>query len=149
VAQKKGIRLVKPSDDVVRAYIEKAQNALKSMDVNANAGITEWAISAAYYARYFSVYALLSRIGVKCEIHDCTVALFEYLFGATVSKEMVEDLRLSKQDRVEYQYYPKESKIDLGMVAKDAKVFVLEIEKLLDESNQETISALQKKLKQI
>lgn len=149
MAQKKGMRLVKPSENLVKAYLGKSQNALKSMDVNAGAGITEWAISAAYYARYFVVYALLSRIGVKCEIHDCSIALFEYLFGDTISKEMVEDLRLSKEDRVEYQYYPKTSNIDLEKVAGDAKAFVLEIEKLLDGLNQERISTLQKKLKQI
>jgi len=71
--QNKGIRIVNPSENLTKAYLEKSRNALKSMEVNANAGITEWAISTAYYARYFAVYALLSRIGVRCEIHDCTI----------------------------------------------------------------------------
>ncbi|MGQ9718232.1 MAG: hypothetical protein ACUVWK_00020 [Nitrososphaerales archaeon] len=39
--QSKGIRLVKPSENIVRAYLEKSKNALKSMEVNAKAGITE------------------------------------------------------------------------------------------------------------
>ena len=46
MAQKKGIEQVKPSDNVVKAYVDKARNALRSMEVNASAGITEWAISA-------------------------------------------------------------------------------------------------------
>lgn len=74
--QGKGIRLTKPSENLVKAYVAESRNALKSMDVNAKAGISEWAVSASYYARYFAVYALLAKIGVKCEIHDCTIARF-------------------------------------------------------------------------
>ncbi len=149
MGQKKGITQVNPSDNVVKAYVGKAENALKSMEVNASAGITEWAISAAYYSRYFAVYALLSKLGIRCEIHDCSIALFEYLFAGMVTKEMVEDLRLSKEDRIEYQYYPKESKIDLAKLVKDAKNFVVEIERILDSLNQEKISELQKKVRHI
>lgn len=35
-----------------------------------------------YYAKYFAVYALFCKIGLKCEIHDCTISLFRYLFGS-------------------------------------------------------------------
>ena len=82
----KGIKLVAPSENLVRAYLEKSRTAIKSMELNANAGITEWAVSASYYARYFAVYALMSKIGVKCEIHDCTIALFAYLFGDIIPR---------------------------------------------------------------
>jgi len=71
--QRKGIRLVKPSENLVKAYLEKSRNALRSMEVNAREGIQEWAVSASYYAKYFVVYALLSKIGARCEIHDCTI----------------------------------------------------------------------------
>jgi len=81
--QRSGIKLAKPSNNLKKAYLEKARNAIKSMDVNAREGISEWAVSASYYAKYFTVYALLSKIGFKCEIHDCTITLFEYLFHNT------------------------------------------------------------------
>ncbi len=55
--QGRGVRLVKPSENLVRAYQQKSRNALKSMEVNAREGIYEWAVSASYYARYFAVYA--------------------------------------------------------------------------------------------
>ncbi|HET7336983.1 MAG TPA: HEPN domain-containing protein [Candidatus Nitrosotalea sp.] len=76
--QKKGIKVVKESENLQKAYVKKSKEALKSMEVNANAGIDEWAVSASYYAKYFIIYALLSRMGIKCEIHDCTIALFIY-----------------------------------------------------------------------
>lgn len=65
--------MVNSSENLVKAYFQKSRNALKSMEVNAQAGLAEWSVSASYYAKYFAVYSLLSKIGVKCEIHDCTI----------------------------------------------------------------------------
>ena len=87
--QQRGIRLVEPSENLVKAYLEKSRNALRSMEVNARESIIEWAVSAGYYAKYFAVYALLSRIGIRCETHDCTIALFEHLFGSRVNSRGV------------------------------------------------------------
>jgi uncharacterized protein (UPF0332 family) len=128
----KGIRLIDPSMNLVRAYLKKSRNALKAMEVNAQAGLTEWAVSASYYAKYFAAYSLLSKIGVKCEIHDCTIAVFEYLFSDRISPDIIKDLRNSKSDRVEAQYYTEELTVDLEEVLERTKRFVLEIEKVLD-----------------
>ncbi len=78
------------------------------MEVNAREGIQEWAVSAGYYARYFAVYALLQKIGVKAEIHDCTIALFNYLFHDEISPRLVEELKRAKEERIETQYYTRE-----------------------------------------
>lgn len=118
--------------NLVRAYLKKSRNALKAMEVNSQAGLTEWAVSASYYAKYFAVYSLLSKIGVKCEIHDCTIAVFEYLFSDRISPDIIKDLRNSKFDRVEAQYYTEELTVDLEEVLEKTKRFVLEIEKVLD-----------------
>ena len=145
--QSKGIRIVKPSDNLVKAYLEKSRNALKSMEINAQASLVEWAVSASYYAKYFAVYALLSKIGVKCEIHDCTITLFEHLFCDSVPRKIIKDLRNSKEDRVETQYYTHEISVDLEQVKKKTKKFVLEIENVIDGLNSEKIEELQKRLK--
>ncbi len=147
--QEKGIKMVSPSENLQRAYLEKSRNALKSMEVNAEAGITEWAVSASYYAKYFAVYALLAKTGVKCEIHDCTIALFNQLFGDTVPHGIVTELRRSKEDRIELQYYTREVKVNLGQLIAQTKNFVLEIERLMDSLNSEKIKAVQAKLKQL
>jgi hypothetical protein len=55
--QSKGIRIVKPSENLVRAYSAKSRNTLKSMEINANAGLDDWAVSTSYYAKYLAVYA--------------------------------------------------------------------------------------------
>jgi uncharacterized protein (UPF0332 family) len=119
------------------------------MEVNAQAGLVEWAVSASYYAKYFIVYSVLSKIGLKCEIHDCTITLFQYLFSDSVPQELIQELRESKEDRVEFQYYTQETNVDLQQAIKKTKRFVLEIEKTIDRLNTERISELQKKLKNL
>jgi len=119
------------------------------MDVNAREGITEWAISAGYYAKYFAVYALLSKIGVKCEIHDCTIALFEHLFQNRLPSETLGELRKSKSDRIETQYYTRKITLDLDQSMKDTKTFILEIEKTLDSLNKEKTIQLFNELKKL
>jgi uncharacterized protein (UPF0332 family) len=138
--------MVKPSENLVKAYLQKSRNAVKSMEVNAQAGLVEWSVSASYYAKYFAVYSLLTKIGIKCEIHDCTITLFEYLFGDIITKEMLTDLRNSKENRVEAQYYTQEIRVELEQEIKKTKQFLLEIEKVIDGLNPEKISRLQSNL---
>lgn len=99
--QNKGIKIVSESINLQKAYLKKSENAIKSMDANATVGIEEWVVSTSYYAKYFAVYALLSRIGIKCEIHDCTLALFEYLFSGEIPPKFIQNLQQSKDDRVD------------------------------------------------
>src|SRR3990167_1073223 len=68
--KKEGLSLIEPNSDIANAYIKKAEEALESIRVNI---IKDWKISTAYYAIYFSLYAILTKIGVKCEIHSCTI----------------------------------------------------------------------------
>jgi uncharacterized protein (UPF0332 family) len=144
--QNKGIKIIKPSENLTRVYLKKSKNALKSMEINAEVGITEWAVSTSYYAKYFAVYALLAKIGAKCEIHDCTIALFEYLFSDSVPEEVIKELKRSKEDRIEMQYYTQEITVDLEQLMKETKKFVLHIENVIDNLNPEKTMALKKKL---
>lgn len=145
--QKKGIKLVKESENLQKAYLQKSRTALQSMEVNAKAGLDEWTISASYYAKYFVIYALLSRIGIKCEIHDCTIALFNYIFGKDIPQEILQDLRQAKEDRIDAQYYNAEVKIDSSSTIAKTKEFVIKIEEIIDSLNSQKIVDIRKKLK--
>jgi len=145
--QNKGIKLVNQSKNLQAAYLKKSQTAIQSMQVNAKEDIVEWAISASYYAKYFAIYALLSRLGIKCEIPDCTIALFGYLFGNDISKPLLEDLRQAKEDRIDVQYYNAEISIDLKELISKTKEFVIAVEEIIDGLNQQKIDELCKKIK--
>ncbi len=90
----------------------------------------------------------MSKIGVKCEIHDCTIALFAYLFKDSVPRHFILEFKQSKDDRVDLQYYPKKIKIDTEHLISQTKSFVLEIEKIIDGLNTEEIATLQNRVKE-
>lgn len=146
VKQRKGIKIIPESITLQKAYLKKSEEALKSMNANATAGIDEWVVSTSYYAKYFAVYALLSRIGIKCEIHDCTLALFEYLFSNTIPANFVQDLQQSKDDRVDAQYYTQAIQINQKKILDDTTNFVLEIQKIIDKLTPTEIVALKGKV---
>ena len=65
VCKKEGLSLIEPNSDLANGYIKKAEEALESMRMNI---IKDWEISTAYYTIYFSLYAVLIKLGLKCEI---------------------------------------------------------------------------------
>lgn len=146
--QSKEIRIVKESTNLQNAYLKKSNEAMRSMQVNAKEGIDEWVISTSYYAKYFAIYALLSRLGIKCEIHDCTIALFGYLFADNLPS-FFEDIQQAKEDRVEAQYYTTSIPIDSQKIVSKTKEFVLKIEEIIDSLNPEMISDTRSKLKKL
>jgi len=76
--QKHGIRIVEPNEDLAKAYLKKAISALNTMTAALKIQETDWIATTAYYARYFALYSLLVKIGVKSEIHDCTIRMGRY-----------------------------------------------------------------------
>lgn len=100
--KKDGLSLVEPNSNLANAYLKKAEEALESMRVNI---IKDWKISTAYYTIYFSLYAVLMKLGIKCEIHSCTLE-----FAKRFLKEYFEEKELdltedSLKARVDSQYY--------------------------------------------
>lgn len=59
---------------------------------------TDWITTTAYYARYFALYALLMKIGVKSEIHDCTIAIAKLLAeNGILNPNLIKDIAEAKQ----------------------------------------------------
>ncbi|MCK4814199.1 HEPN domain-containing protein, partial [bacterium] len=90
--QKNGIKLVKPNENLCRSYMMKAKNALRSMNLNFKEDIDEWATSAAYYARYHMIYALLRKCGIKSEIHECTLEVAKFLFNEEITEDLLQEI---------------------------------------------------------
>ena len=125
--QARGLKLIEPNSNLAKAYFKKAKSSLNMLSSAIEKKELEWIASTAYYARYFAVYALFMKNGIKCEIHDCTIEAFRYLFEI---ENMAEELEVAKKDRVELQYYVSEE-IDANLIidnAKKAYEFVVEME---------------------
>ncbi len=97
-----GISLTAPNESLASAYLKKAEEALETMQtITAH----DWRITTAYYAMYFSLYAVLTRIGIRCENHSCTILLMERLLSDHFTPAEAALVEKARGARVDAQYY--------------------------------------------
>ena len=100
---KNGLELIEPNKNLVNAYLKKAENALRAVsDLKEN---KEWEIASSYYTMYFSLYAILMKIGVKCEIHSCTLSFMRNCLTEHFTDEETDLIEKSQKARIDSQYY--------------------------------------------
>lgn len=152
LSQKKGLKLETPNNDLCKAYILKAKSALNMLNAAIERNEIDWIVTTAYYARYFTIYALLQKCGIKSEIHDCTISAFHYLFveDGVIDQNLYDEICLAKELRTDTQYYVTDE-LDQEKLKKDsetARSFVLKMEEIIEKTNPEQIERARKKLRQ-
>jgi len=144
--QKNGIELVEPNEDLSKAYLKKVEDSLRASV--ALKGNRDWEISSAYYAQYFALYAILMKIGIKCEIHSCTITFMKkYLHGYFTQEEM-EFISKSQKARNDMQYYSDKNisdKLYLKII-KNTPLFIVKCKHILNEINEREIKKIRGKL---
>lgn len=144
--QKDGISLVEPNSNLAEAYIKKAEEALESMRVNI---IKDWKISTAYYTMYFSLYSILMKIGVKCEIHSCTLEFAKHFLNEHFGEDEIDFLSDSLKARVDSQYYVNREISDeqyQGMIKK-APELLIKCKSVLLQLDEKSVNGVRNRLK--
>lgn len=100
--QKKGIEIVEPSDNLREAYLVKAENALDTLKTSKS---RDWQLITAYYTMYNSIYSLLMKIGIKCEIHSCTIEFTKRYLKEHFTPGDFELIDKAFSARIDSQYY--------------------------------------------
>jgi len=100
--QKKGIELVEPSDNLREAYLIKAEDALDTLKTSKS---RDWQLTTAYYTLYNGLYSLLMKIGIKCEIHSCTIEFTKRFLKDHFSSQDFELIDKAFSARIDSQYY--------------------------------------------
>ena len=77
--QEKGIKLVEPNENVSQEYFKSTEESMQVLRSIQKTQSNMWLATTKYYIEYFAVYAVLMKIGIKCEIHDCTITLISWL----------------------------------------------------------------------
>jgi uncharacterized protein (UPF0332 family) len=110
----------------------------------------DWIATTAYYARYFSLYALLMKIGVKSEIHDCTINVAKLLSkNGILNPRLIDDVKKAKQTRIDLQYYVEKelAQTDIKNNVEASRKFVIEIEQAIENIKPEQINNIRTQLK--
>jgi uncharacterized protein (UPF0332 family) len=148
--QKRGIRIIEPNPNLTKAYLKKAISALNTMTAVLQIRETDWTATTAYYARYFALYALLMKIGVKSEIHDCTISIAKLLArNQILNQNLIRDIINAKKARIDTQYYVEKelNQTEIKNNAEAARKFVLEIEQTIEAITAEQINKIRTQLK--
>lgn len=119
-----GIKLIEPNENLCEQYFREADETITSMI----AQTTKWQVIMAYYACYNALYGLLQKAGIKCEIHDCSIALM--ILISQFTPEDIKYMDQLKKHRISVQYYLKE--LPLEDVQK-VKSFVLKCKHIRDD----------------
>ena len=141
--KKEGMCLIEPNSNLAEAYIKKSEEALESMRVNI---IKDWKISTAYYTLYFSLYAVLTKIGVKCEIHSCTIEFAKRFLREYFTEEDLDFTEDSLKARIDSQYYVDRTVPDeqYNKMMKDAPAFLVKCKSILIKLNEKKVNEIRK-----
>ena len=143
--QKKGIKLIEPNDNLAKEYIQTAEETLEILRcIQGKSKV--WLATTKYYCKYFAIYSLLMKIGIKCEIHDCTIEVCRLLEEKKIiPKEFTKSLEKDKELRIDNQYYlkNKEVLIDYNKIIE----FVLQIKNILNSISHDKITEIRNSLK--
>lgn len=143
--QNKGIELIEPNKDLANEYFNSAQETLKVLLAVKNTGSKMWLATTKYYFEYHGFYSFLQRIGVKCEIHDCTIELANFLEEKGFISEIYEVLKTDKELYIDNQYYLKNKPVNID----DEKLreYLYNIQRLLDNITNKQIIEIRELLK--
>ncbi|MDO8516994.1 MAG: hypothetical protein Q7S33_02610 [Nanoarchaeota archaeon] len=147
-----GLNLIFPNENLVNVYKQKSKSALNMLDAAKEKQENDWILDTSYYAKYFIVYALFMKVGIKSEIHDCTIFALKSLFVdlSIINKEIYEELLKSKELRVGSLYYDKDFGADeILKRAEIAPNFCLKVEAIIDNLSKEDIFKVRKKFEEL
>ena len=146
--QRDGIKLIEKNENLSISYMKMAENALGTMNRERKYNLT-FAISAGYYSMYYSLYSVLMKLGVKCEIHSCTLEFMKVLLSEFYTKEDFKiiskafDLRNIAQYYVDKVIDTKES----DMIMSKAPLFVNTSKDVLSKINESDVKKIRDSLK--
>jgi len=143
-----GIKLIEPNEEFSEEYLQKAFDSFKVLNSIIDSNSLVWLATTKYYTRYFAIYSILAKIGIKSEVHDCTIAVAEFLEKENILEQGTHHkLKEEKQLRIDNQYYLKNKPVDIDL--KSFSEFFTHINQTLNFLTESKIKELRKKLNKI
>jgi uncharacterized protein (UPF0332 family) len=137
--QSKGIKLVEPNSILAKTYLTSAKETINFIDYNKQANSNLWLATHKYYFLYFCTYAVLIKMGIKSEIHDCTISLIKEIERQKIINLNISDkLAFAKIQRINNQYYMKNEQVNID--EKELTNIFLNTKRLIDNITQQEIN---------
>ena len=140
----KGLKKIEPNLEEAEKQIKKALSDLDTMEYLYKGNKTDWVASAAFYAMYHSLLAILYKLGYESRNQECTINAIEYFIQLEILKidkdhiKMIRSLQETEDDakkmREDMQYGSKTQmeKDKCRIIMNNAKKFVEKIRSVLE-----------------
>ncbi|UCE37350.1 MAG: HEPN domain-containing protein [Thermoplasmata archaeon] len=140
--------MVSPNNNLAKAYMAKAKESADVMRTLHNKS-PSWAMSACYYSMYYSLYAVMMELGVKSEIHSCSITFMRYALKEYYDETDVQLLEHAFEARIDLQYYirkiPKSEK--LQELFDNTIIFYEKSQKALSQIDEDFTSSVREKIR--
>ena len=135
------MKLIESNNNLAEEYYKNAEETLRVTNLIKNSGSNMWLATQKYYTEYLAAYSLLMKIGIKSEIHSCTIEIIQLLEKEKIidfdfSKTLEED----KELRIDNQYYLKNRPVDFD--SKKIAGILLKIRAILDKISEIQINKI-------
>lgn len=134
---------------MANSYLKMAEESIYALDKVKESNI--WTATTAYYIFYYSLYSLMLRIGIKCEIHSCSLEFMKEYLKELYNNKDKEMINKAFSARIDLQYYsdrPVDEKI-IQEVKKYCKDFYIKTKDVLSGITENQIDLIRKKLEKI
>ncbi|MEK6942800.1 MAG: hypothetical protein AABX00_01930 [Nanoarchaeota archaeon] len=145
--QKNGIEFVEPNSNMSHSYMKMAEESISALQDVESSRI--WTATMAYYVFYYSLYSLMLRIGIKCEIHSCSLAFMKEHLKLFYDKEDCDMIEKAFSARIDLQYYsnrPVDSKA-IDEIKRYSSSFFVKTKDALARISEDNIKNIREALK--
>ena len=147
LANKNGIKLIEPNANMSNSYLKMAEESIYVLNGIKNSRI--WLATTTYYIFYYSLYSLMLRIGVKCEIHACSLEFMKKCLIEYYDETDMKMIEKAFSARIDLQYYsdrPVDERV-INETSKYCKDFYIKTKDIMSKITETQIDSVRKKLK--
>ncbi len=148
IKQKRGLELIEPNKNLAEAYTQKAEESLEVMH---NIPNKSWKISTAYYAMYFALYSILMRIGIKSEIHSCTLEFMKKFLNMYFDESDYELIEKAFKTRIDSQYYVNRNVNDnvFTKIIGNVPYFLIKCKTILEKMDEKNVKEIRNEIRKL
>lgn len=141
----RGLKKIEPDEREVEGHIDKALHNLKAMG-DFSEKYSDWSVSAAFYAMYHSLLAILYKLGYESRNQECTITAIEhfikngtleidtkYITMIRSTQEIVPDDAKTLRENFQYGTEIEITQAKLKTLMDNAKEFVDKMRAVVEE----------------
>lgn len=142
--QKNGLEVIDPNTNMADSYIRMAEESISAL--NAVKQSRMWTAVTSYYVFYQSLYALMLAIGIRSEIHSCSLEFMRKFLKDIYSDMDVKMIKKAFGARNDIQYYadrPVDERI-IEDISRYCKKFYIKTKDALARMTEEQVTRIRK-----